>query len=82
MPLREESNEDVPCSLSWLRILGVVEAPGNTATQKARDTEDVAAWVRWGEKNAASIVENGPPLGKTKRVDRQGITDVTNELTG
>jgi hypothetical protein len=52
------------------------------ATRRAKDKEGMEAWVRWGEQNAASIVDNGPPLGKTKRIDSDGVRDVTNELTG
>lgn len=54
----------------------------DTAAQAAKDAEGVKAWIEWGKSNADSIVENGPPLGKTKRVDLTGIRDVTNELTG
>lgn len=52
------------------------------ASQDAKSREAMEAWVAWGERNAASIVENGPPLGKTKRVDPAGVMDVTNDLTG
>lgn len=31
----------------------------DAAAQKAKDSEGMQAWVRWGEKNAGSIVENG-----------------------
>jgi hypothetical protein len=40
------------------------------------------AWMAWGEKNKAVIVENGGPLGKTKRVNRDGIADISNALAG
>jgi hypothetical protein len=43
----------------------------DAATQKAKEKAAMEAWVKWGETNASSIVENGPPLGKTKRVDNQ-----------
>lgn len=52
------------------------------ATQDARSREAMAAWGAWGERNAASIVDNGPPLGKTKRVDGTGVSDVRNDMTG
>jgi len=38
------------------------------------------AWMKWGTDNKMAIVDNGSPLGKTKRVDKTGITDVRNEL--
>jgi hypothetical protein len=36
------------------------------------------AWMEWAQENAASIVDHGSPLGKTKRASRQGITDTAN----
>lgn len=35
-----------------------------------------------GTKHQASIVDNGAPLGKTKRASQQGIANVTNLMTG
>jgi len=32
--------------------------------------------------NAAAIVDQGSPLGKTKRASAQGITDIKNSITG
>lgn len=43
--------------------------------------EGVKAWKQWIAANAAAIVEMGAPLGKTKRVSRQGIEDFQNSLT-
>ena len=37
---------------------------------------------KWGKDNAASIVDLGAPLGKTKRVTASGVSDTKNELTG
>ena len=34
----------------------------------------------WVEKHQAAIVAMGGPLGKTKKVDGQGIADVTNPM--
>jgi hypothetical protein len=50
-------------------------------TRKEREKQGIAAWYAWGEKNKQAIVENGPPLGKTKKVDKNGVTDTKNELT-
>ena len=41
----------------------------------------MAGWTNWAKKNAASIIEMGGPLGKTKKVDASGITDTRNELS-
>jgi hypothetical protein len=39
-----------------------------------------AAWGAWVQKNQASILELGGPLGKTKKVAEHGIEDTTNQL--
>lgn len=48
--------------------------------RRAKEQEGMAAWKAWVEKNRASIVEMGGPLGKTKKVTQGGIADVSNEL--
>src|ERR1700752_4944587 len=48
--------------------------------RKARETRGIAAWKGWVEKHQASIVAMGGPLGKTKKVDAQGVTDATNAM--
>ena len=50
--------------------------------RKEMDRKGMDAWMKWGEDHAKSIVENGGPLGKTKRVTREGIADVRNNLAG
>ena len=39
--------------------------------------EDMGAWM---EKHKGSFVEKGLPLGKTKRVTKDGIVDAQNDL--
>ena len=36
----------------------------------------------WGAADAAAIVDQGSPLGKTKRASSQGVSDSKNALTG
>lgn len=48
--------------------------------RKALEKKGMDAWMKWAETHAKSIVENGGPLGKTKRVTRDGITDIRNNL--
>ncbi|KQT24964.1 MAG: YciI family protein [Bradyrhizobium sp.] len=52
------------------------------AERKAMEREGMAAWHRWVEKHKDVIVEMGGPLGKTRRIDANGITEVSNALTG
>ena len=51
-------------------------------SRRAQHAAGVAAWMKWGEEHAGAIVDNGAPLGKTKRVGPAGISDVTNDMTG
>lgn len=50
------------------------------STRQEREQAGMQAWGRWGEQNAAVIVSDGAPLGKTKRVSALGIADVRNEM--
>jgi len=48
--------------------------------RKAREMRGMAAWKAWVEKHHSALVSMGGPLGKTKKVDSQGIADVTNAM--
>lgn len=50
-------------------------SPDEATMKKGMD-----AWNKWGTDNANAIVDSGSPLGKTKRVDAAGISDVSNEM--
>src|SRR5262245_30056481 len=50
--------------------------------RKALAASGVEAWMEWGTVNAAAIVDQGSPLGKTKRASPQGLTDIKNSMTG
>ena len=41
----------------------------------------MAAWKSWAEKHQAAIVDQGAPLGRTKRVSTDGIGDIRNNMT-
>ena len=49
--------------------------------RRARESEGMAGWKAWVEKNQASLVQMGGPLGKTKRVSADGSEDVSNQLS-
>ena len=42
----------------------------------------MTAWQKWREDNASVIIDAGGPLGKTKSVDSDGVSDTRNALTG
>lgn len=48
--------------------------------RKEREKAGMEAWMKWATDNRASIVDDGAPLGKTKRVDANGISDIRNEM--
>ena len=48
--------------------------------RKEKEQAGMAAWTKWAADNKDSVVEQGSPLGKTKRIDASGVTDTRNEL--
>jgi hypothetical protein len=40
------------------------------------------AWMKWMNENKSSIIDGGAPLGKTKRVDANGASNIKNEIGG
>jgi hypothetical protein len=50
------------------------------ADRKEREQAGMVAWYKWVEDHKGDIAEMGSPLGKTKKVDKNGISDVRNEL--
>ena len=50
------------------------------AERRRREGEGIAGWKKWAADHAADIVEMGGPLSKTKRVSREGVSDIRNNL--
>ena len=50
------------------------------AERKQREKTGKEAWGNWAAANQEAIVDPGSPLGKTKRVSVQGISDIKNEM--
>ncbi len=48
--------------------------------RKEREKAGMEAWGKWMMDHADSIVDQGAPLGKTKKVDQDGISDIKNEM--
>jgi hypothetical protein len=49
--------------------------------RKAIERSGIKAWIDWGTAHAAAIVDQGSPLGKTKRASARGIADIKNAMT-
>ena len=54
----------------------------NTPPEKMKAaTEDMMnAWMKWTTDHEKSLVDKGSPLGKTKRVTANGVSDLRNDL--
>lgn len=52
----------------------------DAAERQRREAEGMQAWKRWVETHSAAIVDDGAPLGKTKRITEAGIADTRNNL--
>jgi len=52
------------------------------AERADRERSGIDAWMRWGEEHEGSIVDRGAPLGKTKGVDANGVSDTKNLVSG
>jgi hypothetical protein len=51
-------------------------------TEKAsRQKLGIEGWHAWADKHKSAIVEMGGPLGRTKRIGKDGITDIRNAMT-
>ena len=50
--------------------------------RKAIEARGMKAWMEWGTAHAAAIVDQGGPLGKTKRASPDGIADIKNQMVG
>jgi hypothetical protein len=52
------------------------------AKRKKLEASGIEAWGKWMTDHGAAIVEQGGPLGKTKRTAAQGVSDTKNSMTG
>ena len=51
------------------------------ATRKAKESEGIQAWKDWMEKHKSALAQMGSPLGKTLRVDKQGVHPIRNAMS-
>jgi hypothetical protein len=69
------------------KFLVLYKAPTSSFDQMRKATPEqqkagMDAWMTWGKKSAALIVDMGGPLGKSLRVTPGGSTPVSNDLGG
>jgi hypothetical protein len=51
-------------------------------TRDQRVQAGLQAWGKWMADHQADIVDTGGPLGKTKRAGRDGLSDISNDISG
>ena len=54
----------------------------NEAKRKDLEAKGMRAWADWATTHANIIVDQGGPLGKTKRASRSGVADIKNSMAG
>ena len=50
--------------------------------RKKLEASGINAWGEWMMAHQRDIVDQGSPLGKTKRTAAQGLSDTRNNMTG
>lgn len=66
-----------------LYMAPVAEMEKMMATASPEDMQSgMNEWTAWMEAHQDAITDMGAPLGKTKRVTVDGISDVKNEVAG
>ena len=59
-------------------------SPDANAKMEVTDAQKMAGmdkWMKWTVENASAIVDLGSPLGKTKKINAEGVSDTRNRLT-
>jgi hypothetical protein len=62
-------------------FIGAASATQKPAISPEQSQGFMAAWAAWARRHAAAIVDPGTPLAATKRVDVDGIADISNACT-
>ncbi|MDB5237566.1 MAG: hypothetical protein JWL88_668 [Parcubacteria group bacterium] len=55
-------------------------ASTDEATRKEQSADLMQKWQEWMTAHESVILDKGLPIGKTKRVDANGVADTKNEL--
>jgi hypothetical protein len=50
-------------------------------TRQSREKQGMTEWGNWVTRNSKAITEMGAPLGKTKLINSNGVSDTKNQLT-
>jgi len=61
-------------------VAGLDEMRKNTSPQQMKEWNE--SWMKWAKSHEKSFVDRGAPAGKNKRVAKDSVRDVRNEVTG
>lgn len=61
-------------------FLGTSEKMQNWKPDEATMKAGMEAWSKWAMDHQADTVDMGSPLGKTKKISKNGIEDTRNEM--
>jgi len=61
--------------------IGSTDAPAKWEATEEQRQAGMNGWMKWATDNSASIVDGGSPLGTTKRVGKNGVSDIRNRIT-
>jgi hypothetical protein len=69
------------------KFMALYMAPAEAMAEMMKATPEqmkagMDAWMAWADKFKDSIVEMGSPLGKTMKVDADGMSSMKNDITG
>lgn len=67
------------------KFLAIYYVPPSALEQMKKATPEqqkagMDSWRSWSMNNAKAIVDHGAPLGKTKRINAKGSSDIKNEI--
>ena len=50
------------------------------AARAKREAEGMAGWQKWAMDNAKIFADMGSPVGETKQINANGVSDITNQI--
>ena len=61
--------------------LGSADANAKLEITDAQKRAGMDKWMNWTTENVSAIVDLGSPLGKTKKISADGVSDTRNRMT-
>ncbi|HEY8033409.1 MAG TPA: hypothetical protein VIF02_13845 [Methylocella sp.] len=61
--------------------LGSADPNAKLEITDAQKRAGMDKWMKWTADNASAMVDLGSPLGKTKKINADGVSDTRNRMT-